>query len=205
MNNDVSRLALNTATYDNSAPVKRGIPSYLYPGDSYNIRMGLSSVKKDLPNFNFDDPVIEPEIVERALVDYAKNIQTTSLSAYQLGFDFKAMITRSYDNKFNVYFNPSLVHESAEFAVGEEVDPSFPSVVVKIKRPYMIRARVRNAQGVVNTISLEGAMARFFQHEYDRLQGKLFWMSADEYHRSKAMRSWKQCERKLRTWIKTLA
>lgn len=205
-----SQLALNTATYQNASPPTqlhtiRGIPSYLYPGDKYNIRMGLASVKKDILNFNFDNPPIEPEVVERALHDYMKNIDASSLSAYQLGFDFKAMIIRAHDNKFNVYFNPLIVHTSAEFAVTEEVDPSFPSVVVKIKRPYSIRARVRNGLGQVSTITLDGALSRFFQHEYDRIQGNIFWMNADTLHRNRAVRDWKQSERKLRTWVKTLA
>lgn len=183
---------------------RRGPPSYLFPGDPYNIRMGYSSVKKNLPFYNFDNPPIEPEVVGQALVDYLKSIGGVSLSAYQLGFEFQAMVIRDHDNKFMVCFNPTIVWSSPETAEAEEGSQSFPGVKVLIKRPFKIRVRYRDINGAVQTKALEGAPARFFQHEFDRVSGSVFWMAADKFHRSRAMKDWKQCERKLRTWTKNI-
>lgn len=182
---------------------RRGPPSYLFPGDPYNIRMGYSSVKKNLPFYNFDAFTIEPDIIGRALVDYLKNIGGVSLSAYQIGFDFQAMVIRDYDDKFMVCFNPTIVWYSPETAEADEGSQSFPDVKVKVKRPYKIRVRYRDISGVVQTKSLEGAVARFFQHEYDRVQGNIFWMAADTFHRNRAITQWKSAERKLKKLVKS--
>lgn len=205
MNNETSALALLTSREQKSNRNQKSIPDYLYPGDPYNIQIGISSVKKNLIPFNFDAPPIEADIVGRALVDYLKNIDGTSLSAVQLGFNFQSMILKDYDSKFMLCFNPIIVWESAETATADEQDLSFPGVTVKITRPYKIRVRYRDVNGTINTKPLEGAVARFFQHEYDRNRGQIFWMRADSYHRAKAIKEWKQAERKLRNWTKMLA
>lgn len=187
-------------------PVREpSIPFYLYPNSTYNIKTGYASVKKDVPFFDFDNPPVEPEVVGRALVDYLKNVGGVSLSAIQLGFDFRAMVIKDHDDKFMVCFNPTIVWESPETAVSTEGSQSFPGVTVKVKRPYRIRVRYRDVTGVVQTKALEGAVARFFQHEYDRVIGNIFWMKAEPFHRTRAIKDWKSAERKLRTLTKAVA
>lgn len=211
MEQSTSTLAINRVmstesfTNFNQVPEKKGIPAYLYPGNAYEIVTGLTSVRKDVPLVNFDEDTSYLEILGRALLDYAKNIPATSLHATQLNMNVQGMILRDHNDKWILAFNPIVVFESPETAEAVEGDPSFPGVTVKIRRPFKVRVRFRDLNGQVNTRMLEGGPARFFQHEFDRNQGKFFWMAADKFHRARAMKDWKQCERKLRTWTKTVA
>lgn len=178
-----------------------GLPEYLMAGSKYNIKIGISSVKT-VPYFDFNNPPIEPEVVGRALVDYMKNIPCDTLSAVQLGFDFKVIATRDYESKFVIYFNPLVVNVSDETALAIESDPSFPGLEVKIRRPWSVRIRYREGNGEVQTRTLEGALARLFLHENDRNEGKPFYMAADTYHKNKAVKDWKSLQRRHNQWIK---
>ena len=73
----------------------------------------------------------------------------------------------------------------------EEVDCD-TRFTVKVKRPKWIRARVRNADGEVNTVRYDGFTARFFQQMVDKLAGIDSRRKANRFHVEQAERKMKK-------------
>jgi len=135
--------------------------------------------------------------VATEMVEVAKRYDAVSLSSNQLGYDAAMFIIRNWES-YSVYLNPKIVYESSEMALGTETDISFPGLSVKITRPFKIRVRYNDITGAVQTANLEGGTARLFQHEMTHINGTYFWDDANFFNRNKALKDWKNIERKLK-------
>lgn len=135
-------------------------------------------------------------VVVAEMVEVAKRYDAVSLSANQLGYDAAMFIIRNWES-YNVYINPKIVYESPEMALGSETDVSFPGLSVKITRPFKIRVRYNDIEGAIQTASLEAGTARLFQHEMTHMNGTYFWDDANFFNRTKAIKDWKNIQRKL--------
>jgi peptide deformylase len=103
------------------------------------------------------------------------------LAANQVGVPYRIFAMRGSPQNF-VCFNPRIVQAAAE------------NLIVKVKRPRHVRVRFQTPNGDTRTETFIGMTARIFQHEYDHLEGKLYFNRASRYHKEMAMKKWKRGE-----------
>jgi peptide deformylase len=146
--------------------------------------------------YDFNNPDYDISEVVETVVNTAKKHNLPSLSATQLGLYSPVFVIKQGDS-YEVFVNPRIVHVSDDMATATEYCASFPTLGVKISRPYTIRVRYQNMQGDVVTANLDKAKARLFQHEMTHINGTMYWDDANFLNRSKAIKDWKSIKRKL--------
>lgn len=72
------------------------------------------------------------------------------------------------------YLNPEILDYNTEEVYYNEGCLSIPGIYEDVIRPDKIEVRYRDENFDVKEETLEGMVARIFQHEYDHLQGILF-------------------------------
>lgn len=137
--------------------------------------------------------------ISNQLIDTLNKYKIDSVSAPEIGINYTIFAVRSYPGEpVFVAFNPKLVYKSEDsLATAHEKCFSYPGLQVKITRPYSIRVRFQDPAGVVTTKAFDGAIARLFQHEFCHMENRVFWDDANFINRSKAIKDWKQIQRRL--------
>jgi len=125
-----------------------------------------------IEKFDFDNPTIDPNELAHTLAQSMIKINCFSLSAQQIGLPYRAFIISG--TPMMCCFNPLIVDKTSETEYLEEVCCSYPSFVLKKKRPKAIKVRYTQPNKEVVTRKLIGLSARLFQHEIDHLDGILF-------------------------------
>ncbi|KAI7842309.1 hypothetical protein COHA_003949 [Chlorella ohadii] len=100
------------------------------------------------------------------------------LAAPQVGVNVRLMVFNESGVKGKgeeiVLVNPQLLSLSGNPKLFEEGCLSFPNIYADVERPARVRVKAQDLKGKTFTLSLNGFVARIFQHEYDHLDGKLF-------------------------------
>jgi peptide deformylase len=130
-------------------------------------------LKQALPEFNFDDPPVNPNEFASTLVETCKMHRGIGLSANQCGFDYRVFVVGAGDN-FVAFFNPELINVSKEEVHMVEGCLSFPFLALRITRPAEIGVRYQDFNGEWKGTTLSGISARAFLHELDHLNGILY-------------------------------
>jgi peptide deformylase len=141
--------------------------------------------------FDFKDPPFDPIDFAQSLIKFMYENNGLGVAANQVGVPYRIFAMRGAPENF-VCYNPKIVSQSKDDVVLEEGCLSYPGLVVKIKRPTVVRVRFNTPNGDSLTKQFIGMSARVFQHEYDHLQGIRFYDRANKFHRDQAMRKWKQ-------------
>jgi peptide deformylase len=97
-----------------------------------------------------------------------------------------------------VCFNPRIVDVSTEELLLDEVCSSFLQLAVPVRRPKKIKVRYSEPNGETKTAVFEGMTARYFMHELDHLDGKLYTDGANKFHLDRAKRKQKILQRQLK-------
>ncbi len=91
------------------------------------------------------------------------------IAAPQIGVAKRVIVIRSV----GAMINPRIVKKSvSKFALWDDCF-SFPDLLVKVKRNKSISVRYKDEQGMVQLISVTGAMSELLQHEIDHVNGVL--------------------------------
>lgn len=130
-------------------------------------------LKERLPEFDFENPVMDPLELERKMLETMFANNGVGLSANQVGIKARVFTIGSKDNFLlaKAYFNPKIIANTDTLQELEEGCLSFPNIYVKIKRPTAIKVEYQNAKGETETEVLEGWDCRVFLHEFDHLEG----------------------------------
>lgn len=112
------------------------------------------------------------------------------LAANQIGVDARVFVIRA--NPVLAVFNPIIVDQSDQTVILEEGCLTYPGLIVKVKRPGIIRCRFTMPNGETVTHKFTGMTARVFLHEFDHLNGIVFFNRAHRYHREQAFKKWKR-------------
>lgn len=134
--------------------------------------------------FDFSNPPIDPSELAHILAQTMIANNGIGLAAPQIGLPYRAFVLTG--KPIMCCFNPIIVDTSSEQIYLEEGCLSFPNLIVKIKRPKIIRARYTMPNGETVTNKFIGMTARIFQHELDHLNGVVFTQRANSYHLEKA-------------------
>jgi peptide deformylase len=144
----------------------------------------LRQVSRDL---DFQNPERDPKELATLLGEQLLETGGLGLSAIQIGIPIKAFAIRTVPY-VKVLFNARIVYQSDVTEVREEGCLSFPNLIMKIKRPFEVRVRYQDPDGVTHTEKWGGLTARCVQHEVDHGEGVLFWTRANRFHRDQAFR-----------------
>jgi peptide deformylase len=129
-------------------------------------------LKEILPEFNFDNPPVNPTDFASALVETCKSNKGYGLSANQCGFKHRVFVMGAGDD-YVAFFNPKIISTSGEVHMAEGC-LSFPFLGLHITRPAIVEVEYQDFNGVVRTTKFSGVSARCFLHELDHLQGITF-------------------------------
>ena len=95
------------------------------------------------------------------------------IAAPQIGFHYQCLLVGSI---FMV--NPKIIFRSMEQDVMGEGCLSFPGLFVEVARAKKVSVSYQDAQGVQHTAQLDDINARCFLHEYEHLEGGVFFKNA---------------------------
>jgi peptide deformylase len=102
-----------------------------------------------------------------------------ALAAIQVDRPVRIVVVRNnFDNKkdrsFAIFINPVITKYEGEMIEDYEGCLSVPDVYGKVPRYSKVRVKALDANGVEVRITVEGFLARIFQHEIDHTNGIVF-------------------------------
>lgn len=128
------------------------------------------ALKKILPEFDFNNPPVNPNTFASSLVETCKENQGLGLAANQCGFEYRVFVMGSNDN-YVAFFNPKIVSVSEETTRTEEGCLSYKGLFLNIERPKEINVEYQDFNGIHRQAKFAGLTARCFQHELDHMNG----------------------------------
>jgi peptide deformylase len=149
-----------------------------------------------LEPFDFSNPPVDPDELAFRMVECMRKNKGLGLSANQVGLPYRMFVLEG--EPAYACFNPRVVDASDEEVLLEEGCLSYPGLIVKVKRPRHLKVRFTGPNGETHTMKFTGMTARAYLHEYDHLQGKIFYTRANLTHRDRAMREWKKYNRRVK-------
>ena len=110
------------------------------------------------------------------------------LAANQVGLDMQLFLIGNPEVPDTIIpiFNPAIMERSHEQVLMKEGCLTWPGMTMKIKRSTWISARFQNLDGKFQTQKFMGITARCFQHEFDHLNGVVFFSKVSRYHLAQA-------------------
>ena len=126
-----------------------------------------------LPEFDFDNPPVNPNEFASALVETCKLNRGIGLSANQCGFKHRLFVMGAGD-EYVAFFNPKVVSMSDEMSLMDEGCLSYPLLSLKINRPKEIMVEYQDFNGQIRNTKLTGISARCFLHELDHMNGIVY-------------------------------
>ncbi|KAK7309792.1 hypothetical protein RJT34_06806 [Clitoria ternatea] len=125
---------------------------------------------------NFDDNLKK---LVHEMFDVMYRTEGIGLSAPQVGINVQLMVFNPVGERGEgeeiVLVNPRVNKYSKKLLLYDEGCLSFPGINGDVKRPESVKIDARDVNGARFSISLSGLPARIFQHEFDHLQGVLFF------------------------------
>ena len=153
---------------------------------------------REVPNvFDFDSPQVDPEKLEKQLLENMFHHRGYGLSANQIGIPVTAF-AMMVGNDPLVVFNPEIIEFSDETTFMKEGCLSYPGLYVAIERAYGVSTRFQLASGEEQSGNFIELSARVFQHESEHMDGELFIDNVSGYRLKAAMRKRKSILRQLK-------
>ncbi|KAK9732864.1 hypothetical protein RND81_04G028100 [Saponaria officinalis] len=106
------------------------------------------------------------------------------LAAPQVGMNVQLMVFNPVGERGKgeemVLINPRVTKSSQKITLFDEGCLSFPEIYGDVQRPESVKVDARDLSGSRFSVTLSGLPARVFQHEFDHLQGILFFERMSE-------------------------
>ena len=130
-------------------------------------------LREQMPTFDFDNPLMDPKVLEKEMLEFMYARDGIGLAANQVGIKARVFVMGHKDNPESgmAFFNPIVVANTEKIEDMEEGCLSFPGVYVNIKRPTEIQVEYQNADGETERAEFKGYDCKCFLHEYDHLEG----------------------------------
>jgi peptide deformylase len=129
-------------------------------------------LREVMPEFDFDNAVINPSDFASSLVETCKKFGGLGLSANQCGFPYRVFVMGSGDD-YVAHFNPKVISTKGEAHMVEGC-LSFPMLGFRITRPSEVVVEYQDHFGEKHTKEYHGISARCFLHELDHMNGVLY-------------------------------
>lgn len=130
-------------------------------------------LREIMPDFDFQNPIMDPALLESELVTAMLGNGGVGLSANQIGVRCKvfAMGHSEQPESAQAFFNPVIIKVSTDTNDMIEGCLSFPGVYVNIKRPRVIQVGWQDRTGQWHEDEFDGYTAKCFCHEFDHING----------------------------------
>ena len=129
---------------------------------------------REVPNvFDFDSPQVDPEKLEKQLLENMLHYKGLGLSANQIGIPV-TVFAMMVDNDPLVVFNPEIIEWSEESTYIREECLSFPGLFIAIERAYGVSTRFQLSSGEEQSGNFINISAKIFQHESEHMDGEIF-------------------------------
>ena len=143
---------------------------------------------REMPErFDFENPQVDPEKLEKQLVENMIHHEGWGLSANQIGIPVTAFAMFMDENPI-VVFNPEILEWSDESTYIREGCLSFPGLYVAIERAQAIAMKFQTNEGEEQGGSLQEMSAKIFQHEMEHMAGELFIDNVSGFKLKSAMK-----------------
>ena len=109
------------------------------------------------------------------MIDLVHKQGGIGLAGVQTGRMENFFVVQLPDDDPRVFINPEITDFSDKTSFYEEGCLSIPGVYAEVKRPNAIQIRSWDREGKEITLEAQGMLSRVIQHEYDHLQGRLFY------------------------------
>ena len=153
---------------------------------------------REVPDvFDFDNPQVDPEKLEKQLLENMIHHRGYGLSANQIGIPV-TVFAMMVDNDPLVVFNPEIIEWSEQTTYVKEGCLSYPGLFIAIERAYGISTRFQLSEGEEQSGNFIELSARVFQHESEHMDGELFIDNVSGFKLKSAMRKRKMYLRKLK-------
>jgi len=133
-------------------------------------------LREPIPEFNFNNPPINPNKFASALVETCKKYNGYGLSANQCGFKHRVFVVGAGDD-YVAFFNPKIVETKGEVHMMEGC-LSFPMLGLHITRPAELVIEYQDFNGATRTGHYVGMTARCILHELDHMNGIVYTSKA---------------------------
>lgn len=130
-------------------------------------------LKETLPDFDFNNPPVNPIEFASSLVETCKKYNGLGLSANQCGFNYRVFVMGQGDN-YVAFFNPKITTKSNDKLKLDEGCLSFRDLFLQIERASEIEVEYQDFTGTTKTAKYTGLTARCFQHELDHMNGIVY-------------------------------
>ena len=153
---------------------------------------------REVPDiFDFDSPQVDPEKLEKQLIENMIYHRGYGLSANQIGIPVTAFAMMNGIDPV-VVFNPDIIDFSDETISMKEGCLSFPGLFVSIERAYGVSAQFQLSDGQESMGNFIELSARIFQHESEHMDGDIFIDNVSGFRLKAAMRKRKKYLRQLK-------
>jgi len=129
-----------------------------------------------MPEFDFDNPIMEPEELEKEMLATMFANGGIGLAAPQVGIKTRVFVMGHAlmpENSFAL-FNPVIINSSKDLREIEEGCLSFPNIFAKIKRPSWVEVKYETSGREEKIDRFQGYDCVCFLHELDHLDGIVF-------------------------------
>lgn len=144
-----------------------------------------------VPDFDWDDPVMDPRDLEEHMVKLMWENNGIGLAANQVGIRARVftIMTRNLQGVTEPFavFNPRVLAASEDLEQGEEGCLSFPNMFMHVKRPAHVVAEFFDRDKNQCIIRFDGIDARCFLHELDHLNGVCFTSGISKFKLDRAL------------------
>ena len=146
--------------------------------------------------FDFENPQVDPEKLQKQLIENMIHHEGLGLSANQIGIPVTVFAMRM-DEHALVVFNPEILEWSEETTYMREGCLSFPGLWIAMERAKTVAVKFQVFDGEEQGGSMTDLSARIFQHESEHMDGDLFIDNVTNFKLKSAMRKRKTFLRKL--------
>jgi peptide deformylase len=133
-------------------------------------------LREKMPEFDFSNPIMHPEELEKSLIETMMSNRGIGLSANQVGIRTRVFVMgySGDPETAQAFFNPMVVSVVDTVDDLEEGCLSFPGIYANIKRPRKILARWQDKLGGWQQSEFDGYNCKCYLHELDHLEGIVF-------------------------------
>ena len=145
----------------------------------------------------YDDHPEKAKEIHEQLIDTMYEFNGVGLACNQIGHPYRvfAMI---HEGEPMTIFNPRITDISEDLVKMEEGCLTYPGLFVKIERPKSISVQFANYEGQIMQAYFSDLSARIFQHEFDHINGEVFFDLASNTDMNQGRRERKSYLRKMK-------
>jgi peptide deformylase len=134
--------------------------------------------------------------LSKKMLEVLKKDKGIGVAGPQIGVMKRIFVVHVEGDEERIFINPSILETSHETTKYEEGCLSVPGVYAQIIRSETVKVQAWNEKGRPFTLEASGLLARVIMHEYDHLEGVLFFDHLPQAKREKLVEKYEKKQKK---------